>query len=285
MNENIHCRANIISHSECPTEILIYREDTLILDTVMSLEDNMAFESRAWKREGGGNSSGARYVLDTVMYHETNTDALYKIQRGLELASGKDVIEVGCNCGGFCFLFAKTAHHVLGIDLLSQPISFAKKRKELLLAKDFSKDSWGEEWCHPPDWDVSNVDFMQGNGYDLSLADNSVDVDFMYSCIEHFPMDKRQQSINEAKRVVKENGLIVVSTITDVDNADRKAWLKQIAEDVHPFGLSSLVDILEYAKVAGLTVLEANEIWFGDMNKIKLAFIVLQKPLNTGPVV
>lgn len=243
------------------------------------LKQNIDFERGAWLKAGtNGNSSGPRYVLDTVLYHETNTDALYKIERGLELARGKDVIEVGCNCGGFCFLFAKTANSVLGIDILSEPLELANVFKGLINKGDFSEEAWGEKWCHPPDWKVENVNFLQGNGYDLPLKNGSTDVNFMYSCIEHFPMNKRLLSIQEAKRVIKNGGLIVISTITDVDNDNRDAWLKQIAEEVHPFGLSSLNDIIDYAKDAKLTVLEANETWFGVQNKIKLAFVILQKP-------
>jgi ubiquinone/menaquinone biosynthesis C-methylase UbiE len=244
----------------------------------MSLKDNIEFEKGAWRKTGvTGNSSGPRYVLDTVLYHETNTDALYKIQRGLELAKDKDVLEVGCNCGGFCFLFAKTAKSVLGLDLLPEPIAFARKFRDWINAGDFTEETWGEKWCHPPDWKMDNVGFTQGNGYDLPIRDESIDVVFMYSCIEHFPMHQRLKSVQEAKRVTRKDGLVVVSTITDVDNEKREEWLKQIAEEVHPFGLSSLSDIVDYAKDAGLVALEANETWFGDQNKIKLAFVVLQR--------
>lgn len=242
----------------------------------MSLEDNLNYEKSSWEK-GCGLCSGPRYILDTVLHHEKDTDALYKALRGLELSEGKDIIEIGTNGGGFCFLFAKTAKTVIGIDLLSEPLELAEKFKSLLIEKNFDEKQWGETWCHEIDWDVSNVSFLQGNAYELPLENNIVDVVFMYSCIEHFPMDKRQTSIKEAKRILRNGGLVIISTITDVDGENRENWYKEISEDVHPFGLSSLEDILQYTTNENLETIEANELWFGDKNKIKLAFYIGKK--------
>lgn len=246
----------------------------------MSLKENIDYELSGWKGKSG-ICCGPRYILDTVLYHEKNTDALYKAKRGLELSKDKSILEIGSNAGGFCFLFAKTAKEVWGIDLLIEPLEYAEKFKKWINERSFEKELWKEEWCHPPDWDVSNVHFKQGNAYDLPLENEIFDVVFMYSCIEHFPKQKRGKSVKEAKRVLKDNGLLVISTITDVDGPNRIERLREISEDVHPFGLCSLEDIIKYINKSSLEIIEAEETWFGEENKIKLAFVVAKKTVAT----
>ncbi len=210
----------------------------------MTIKENIDFEKSHWdgRRQSCGLSNAPRYILDTVLYHEEGTDAVYKYNRALELAKDKDVAKIGCNAGGGCFLIAKVAKSVYGIDILEKPLAYARKFKDLINKGDFSRESWGEEWCHPPDWKVENVHFIQGNAYNLDAVFKpcTFDVVFMYGCIEHFPMKKRYKSIRDAIYILKFGGKLVLQTIIDIDSEDRERWLKELLTDVHPFGLSTL---------------------------------------------
>ena len=242
-----------------------------------SLEKNIQFEKRGWTGKLAV-SSGPRYILDTVLYHEEETNALYKARRGLELAKGK-VLSVGCNCGGFSFLFCKVANEVVGVDILPEPIQWARKFKEWINAGDFSKEKWGEDWCHPPDWKAENVSFVQGNAYNLQeIFDPEVfDTVFMLDCIEHFPQEYRGKAVQEAARVLKKGGLLILSTLLDVDSASREQWMDHILHEVHPFGLSSPSLLEGYLNLAGLSILEKNIDWFGKEHKIQMVFYVAKK--------
>ncbi len=249
----------------------------------MSIEENVDFEKSHWdgRRQSFGLSNGPHYILDTVLYHEKDTDALYKAQKALELAKDKKVLEVGANGCGFSFLMAKVAKEVWGLDLLEEPLNYARKFKDLINKGDFSKESWGEEWCkeHTPDWKVDNVFFIQGNAYNLEtvFAPAIFDVVFMYACIEHFPVKKRGKSVRDAAYVLKEGGKLILQTVMDVDSEDREEWMAQMLRDVHPFGLPTMEQLVSWMEKVGLKITEKNDMWFGADRKYRIAFLIGEK--------
>jgi ubiquinone/menaquinone biosynthesis C-methylase UbiE len=100
-----------------------------------------------------------------------------------------DVLEVGCNAGTQCMLWASAGHRVHGIEINANLLSHAKQRadKEGLV-----------------------IDFRLGSATELSWPDSSMDICIMAELLEHVP--DWQQCLREAYRVLRGGGLLYLST-------------------------------------------------------------------------
>ena len=59
--------------------------------------------------------------------------------------------------------------------------------------------------------DLPNVTFGLAGAQDIPLADDSVDVVFMFKSLHHVPLDLMDASMREIRRVLKPNGLAYIS--------------------------------------------------------------------------
>lgn len=59
--------------------------------------------------------------------------------------------------------------------------------------------------------DLPNVTFVLGGAEDIPLADESVDVVFMFKSLHHVPIDLMGSAMREIQRVLKPNGRLYVS--------------------------------------------------------------------------
>lgn len=101
---------------------------------------------------------------------------------------GKVVLDIACGSGyGSLYLAEKGAKKVFGIDNSEETIKYAK-----------------QTFPHP------KVRYSVGDAQDLKLPDKSVDVVVSAETIEHVPDHKK--FLSEVKRVLKKNGLLIVST-------------------------------------------------------------------------
>ena len=101
---------------------------------------------------------------------------------------GKMVLDIACGSGyGSLYLAEKGAGKVFGIDNSKETIRYAK-----------------QTYPHP------KVEYSIGDVRDLKLPDNSIDVVVSFETIEHVPDHK--EFLSEAKRVLKKNGLLIIST-------------------------------------------------------------------------
>ncbi|MGB5679287.1 MAG: class I SAM-dependent methyltransferase [Gammaproteobacteria bacterium] len=59
--------------------------------------------------------------------------------------------------------------------------------------------------------DLTNVTFRLAGAQDIPIADESVDVVFMFKSLHHVPVDLMEQSMREIRRVLKPGGLVYIS--------------------------------------------------------------------------
>ncbi len=243
----------------------------------MSLEDTIEFELEHWKC-GKGTSCGARYILDTVLYHERGTNALFKAIRGYNLVNGK-VIGIGCNAGGFLFFWSKKPEvtEVIGLDIVQKTCDEGEREKQLLIKQDFTAESWGETWCHPPNWDFSKVRFVCGSAHKIPFEDNYFDTVEMMDCIEHFPQDLRPVAVKQALRVLKPKGIYILSTLLDVKSSRRPDWKQQMLHEVHPFGVATEREMVDWVQNAGGIIIYKYIDWFGEEDKIQQIWLEITK--------
>jgi SAM-dependent methyltransferase len=112
---------------------------------------------------------------------------------------GKDVLDAACGEGYGSHLLALNAHSVIGVDIDAQAVRHAEK-------------------TYPQD----NLTFIQSDVLKLPLADNLFDVVVSFETLEH--LAEHQELLNEFKRVLKPDGLILISTPDKHEYSDKTGF-------------------------------------------------------------
>lgn len=114
----------------------------------------------------------------------------------------KVVLDAACGEGYGSHILAQKADRVLGIDVSSEAVQHAKS-------------------AYPQD----NLRFMQGDVLALDLPDHSVDVVVSFETIEH--VAEHQQLLSEFKRVLKKDGLLIISTPDKAEYSDKTGFVNE----------------------------------------------------------
>lgn len=124
----------------------------------------------------------------TMVYGEH----IVRYQAALDLVKGKTVLDIASGSGYGSALLGTTAAHVIGVDLDEPTVRYAKKN-----------------------YSAKNVQFKVGDGISIPLKEASVDVVVSFETIEH--IEKYEIFMAEVKRVLKPDGLFILSTPNDVE--------------------------------------------------------------------
>lgn len=124
---------------------------------------------------------------ESLIYAEHIT----RYQSALALVKNKVVLDIASGSGYGTSLLADRAKYVFGVDISNVAINYARKK--------FSK---------------KNTEFILGDGESIPLDENSVDIVISFETIEHIKDYKK--FVKEIKRVLKPNGLVVISTPNDL---------------------------------------------------------------------
>ncbi len=115
---------------------------------------------------------------------------LWRYVFATKYVKGKTIIDVSSGVGyGSNYLSKMNAQQVLGVDLDEKPLSFAQNAYKHI-----------------------NLNFIQGNGLTLPVADNSIDVVSSFETIEHIPVGLQEPFVAEVSRVLKPGGVFLCST-------------------------------------------------------------------------
>jgi len=123
---------------------------------------------------------------------QTQIEHLHRYLLVREWCRGQDVLDVASGEGYGTAILAQVARSAVGLEIASDAVAHATK-------------SYMDE----------NLRFVQGDARALPLADASCDVVVSFETIEHFA--EQQRFLEEVRRVLRPNGLFVVST-PDRDN-------------------------------------------------------------------
>lgn len=107
---------------------------------------------------------------------------------------GARLLEIGAGTGRYSIALAKAGYDVTSVELVEHNLEVLKKNSE----------------------GIDNIQSFQGDALDLSrFADNSFDVTLLFGPLYHLyePQDV-QKSIDEAIRVTKPNGVILVAFLS-----------------------------------------------------------------------
>ena len=125
----------------------------------------------------------------------TYAEHVTRYSAALDLVEGKVVLDIASGSGYGTQMLAKKAAHVYGVDINETAVNYAQKN-----------------------YGASNIEYKVGNGETIPLPDGSVDVVITFETIEHIA--DYEKFMQEVKRVLKPDGLAVVSTPNDLEFAE-----------------------------------------------------------------
>lgn len=131
-----------------------------------------------------------------------------------KLVSGKVVLDIASGSGYGTKIIAKDAKKVFGVDVDKTSVQYASEN-----------------------YRAKNIEYRVGDGESIPLDDKSVDVVVTFETIEHIKDYKK--FIKEMKRVLKDNGIAVVSTPNDLEFAEGNHF------HLHEFQYDELVELLK----------------------------------------
>lgn len=115
---------------------------------------------------------------------------LWRYVFAAEFVGGKTIIDVSSGVGyGSNYLSKMGVRQVLGVDLDKIPLDYARAA-----------------------YNHVNLNFIQGNGLTLPVADNSIDVVTSFETLEHIPISQQELLVTEVSRVLKPGGIFLCST-------------------------------------------------------------------------
>lgn len=128
--------------------------------------------------------TGERYVPEVG--GQVGLEHLHRYIFACQFVSGKDVLDIACGEGYGSAMLARTAAKVIGVDISDEAIEHARKR-----------------------YLDSRLTFLTGSCAAIPLPDACIDVVVSFETIEHHAQHK--EMISEIKRVLRPNGLLVIS--------------------------------------------------------------------------
>ncbi|GIO70014.1 glycosyltransferase [Paenibacillus cookii] len=135
------------------------------------------------------------------------------MQRYLSLAEivrGKSVLDAACGEGYGSYLLSKSAKSVYGIDIDNQTIGLASKK-----------------------YNEGNLSFKTSGIDSLPFEDRVFDVVISFETLEHVDEHTQQKFLQEVKRVLKQDGILVIST-------PNKKFYSDQSNYVNPFHVKEL---------------------------------------------
>jgi ubiquinone/menaquinone biosynthesis C-methylase UbiE len=139
--------------------------------------------------------SGER--LESFVYNRDTIDHLHRYAIVSKYIKGKIVLDIASGEGYGTNLISQNAKFVYGVDIDSQSILEAKQK-----------------------YQEKNLEFIIGSTNEIPILNESVDVVVSFETIEHH--DKHEEMMMEIKRVLKPDGLLILSTPDKLHYSDKR---------------------------------------------------------------
>ncbi len=121
----------------------------------------------------------------------------------LPLVTGKKVLDVACGEGYGSALLSRAAEQVSGVDISAEAIAHARH-------------TYAER---------ENLGFTQGSCVQLPFESSSIDVVVSFETLEH--IDEQALFLDEVKRVLKANGVLILSSPNKAEYSDKRGYTNE----------------------------------------------------------
>ena len=137
--------------------------------------------------------------LETFVYNDNTIEHLHRYAFALDYVKNKIVLDIASGEGYGSNLLAKYATKVYGVDIDINTINLAKEK-----------------------YDAKNLEFIMGSTDKIPLPDNCVDIVVSFETLEHH--DKHNEMMEEIQRVMKPEGILIISTPEKKYYSDNKNY-------------------------------------------------------------
>ena len=135
--------------------------------------------------------------LETFVHNEVAVEHLHRYAIVVSLAAGKSVLDIASGEGYGSNLIAGVASSVTGVDISAEAIHKAKTKYE-----------------------KKNLEFIIGSAAKIPVGDHLFDIVVSFETIEHH--DKHEEMFAEIKRVLKPDGLLIMSSPDKLNYTDKR---------------------------------------------------------------
>ena len=145
--------------------------------------------------------TGERFVpADNLLEDEIGYEHLHRYYAATKLVKDKDVLDLASGEGFGSAILAVHANSVAGVDIDEESIRWAAEK----YTKSFPR-----------------LSFSQGSAAAIPFANHSFDVVISFETIEHLNIAAQEQFMQEIKRVLRNGGLLIMSTPDKKNYSDR----------------------------------------------------------------
>ena len=200
------------------------------------------------------DNTGERLLTD--VYNEHTIEHLHRYAFALQFVENKQVVDIASGEGYGANLLSSRAHAVIGIDIDNETIEHAKIK-----------------------YTKNNLSYIQGSAFNIPIESSTIDIVTSFETIEHH--DKHEEMLREIKRILKPNGMLIISTpeklyYSDALNYSNEFHVKELYFDEFKKLINSFFQnsVFLYQKIVYSSVIIQNEVsdfyeFSGDFNKIK----------------
>jgi len=143
------------------------------------------------------NWTGER--LTTSKTNEIMIHHLHRYALAQSLVKDKVVLDIASGEGYGSFLIASKALKVIGVDISREAVDHAQMK-----------------------YGGGNLSFMVGSADEIPISDDSIDLIICFETIEHH--DKHEEMMLEFKRVLKQEGKLLISSPDKLHYSDQKSY-------------------------------------------------------------
>ncbi len=131
--------------------------------------------------------TGERYLPEAANKAEQTYDHISRYRLAERYVQGKQTIDLGSGAGYGTYSLAAVARNIVGIDLSEEAVGYSSRR-----------------------YQAPNLRYGAGSVTELPYRDGSFEAAVSFEVIEH--LERPEDLVLEARRVLKEDGVFVVST-------------------------------------------------------------------------
>lgn len=171
--------------------------------------------------------SGERFIPEKFG-NRASGEHLQRYRAVSKFISNKIVLDAACGDGYGSNILSETAAQVTGFDISPDAICLARMK-----------------------YKASNLKYEVASIESLPVEDNSVDVIISFETIEHVPEEIQEKFLKEIKRVLKKDGVLIISTPdkkyhTDIPNQINEFHIKEFYENEFYMFLKSYFSSIDF---------------------------------------
>lgn len=180
--------------------------------------------------------------LETFIYTRDAIEHLHRYSIVNEYIEKKVILDIACGEGYGSNIMSETAEFVYGVDIDQSTIELASQK-----------------------YKKHNLKYLKGDATKIPLQDHSVDVVISFETIEHH--DQHEKMMFEIKRVLKHDGVIIISTpdklyYSDIPKFTNKFHVKELYKEEFSNMITayfSKVQILRQKYTNGVSIVENDD--------------------------